>query len=205
MTIELNPINDAADAVKTIVDVWYTIKDRKDRETASIVADLLGLMEELRRTHSTIVKLVSPLRRIPDSKATFANDFVKVFDDFRDFIDARDFSTERTHCHKITQIKNRMKKRKPKFGKKQQWDELYNDLDQLHGADIDIIDNLFKPFIKRFNQAMVKIYQLVKNKDIKQAIVEKNKFLDTLESEYTKNKAMLENMTDVIGKLTAGL
>jgi hypothetical protein len=75
----LNPINAASSAIKSLVDVWNTVKDRKSSETASMLADLTSLLEELRKTHSTIVKLVSPLRRIPDTPASFADDFKKVF------------------------------------------------------------------------------------------------------------------------------
>ncbi len=201
----LNPINAASSAIKSLVDVWNTIKDRKDRETASMIADLTGLMEELRKTHSTIVKLVSPLRRIPDSPATFASDFKNVYFDFRDFYDAYDFGDERTHCHKIRQIQNRMLKRKPMFGTNQQWTQLYQDLGALSNADLDIIDHQFKPFMAWFDQTMNRINQLVDNNDINQARLEKKAFLGTLEPEYNRNKAMLEEMTDTIGRLTGGL
>jgi hypothetical protein len=201
----LNPINAASSAIKSLVDVWNTIKDRRDRETASMIADLTSLIEELRKTHSTIVKLVSPLRRIPDSPATFASDFENVYFDFRDFYDAYDFGDERTHCHKILQVQKRMRNRKPTFGTNQQWTQLYNDLGSLSTADLDIIDQQFKPFMAWFDQAMKRIHQLVDNKDINQAILEKKAFLGSLEPAYNRNKAMLEEMTDTIGRLTGGL
>jgi hypothetical protein len=201
----LNPLNVAAKATKSLVEVWNTFKDRKDRETASMIADLTDLMEELRKTHSTIVKLVSPLRRIPDSTSTFGDDFKNVYNDFRDFYDAYDFGNERTHCHKIRQIQNRMLKRKPLFGTNQQWTELYASLDALSNADLDIIDHQFKPFMSWFDQTMNRIHNLVDNNDITQAIAEKKTFLACLGQEYDKNKGMLEEMTDTVGKLTAGL
>lgn|SRR5262249_27662868 len=201
----LNPINGAASAVKSLVDVWNTIRDRKDCETASMIADLTGLMEELRKTHSTIVRLVSPLRRIPDSPASFAGDFKNVYFDFRDFYDAYDFGDERTHCHKIGQLQNRMQKRKPMFGSNQQWTDLYVGLATLSNADQDIIDYQFKPFMAWFDQNMNRINQLVDNNDINGAILEKKTFLDSLAPEYSQNKAMLDEMTDTIGHLTSGL
>ena len=201
----LNPLNVAASATRSLVDVWTTIRDRKDRETASMIADLTDLMEELRKTHSTIVKLVSPLRRIPDSPSTFGNDFRNVYNDFRDFYDAHDFGDERTHCHKIRQIQNRMLKRKPLFGSNQQWTELYASLGALSNADLDIIDHQFKPFMSWFDQTMNRINNLVDNNQIAQAIAEKKTFLASLGQEYDKNRAMLEEMTDTVGKLTAGL
>ena len=84
----LNPLNIAAEAIKKLVDVWTTLKDRKDRETTSIIADLTDLIEELRKTHSTIVKLVSPLRRIADDPMAFGNEFKKVYSQTSPVFDA---------------------------------------------------------------------------------------------------------------------
>lgn len=201
----LNPLNIAAEAIKKLVDVWVTIKDRKDRETTSMLADLTDLIEELRKTHSTIVKMISPLRRITNNPATFENDFKSVYDDFRDFYDAYDFGEERTRCHKIRQIQNRMLKRKPLFGANEQWDQLYTSLGALSYADFDIIDNQYKPFMASFDQTMIRIKQEVDNNNIPLAIAEKEAFLTNLGPEYDKNKRMLEEMTDTIGRLTAGL
>jgi hypothetical protein len=201
----LNPLNIAAEAGKKIIDVWVNIKDRKDRETTSMIADLTDLIEELRKTHSTIVKLVSPLRRIADNPNTFGNDFTAVYDDFRDFYDAYDFGNERTRCHKIRQIQNRMLKRKPLFGAADQWKQLHASLASLANADFDIIDNQYKPFMASFDQTMNRIKQSVDNNNIPLAIAEKAGFLASLGPEYDKNKKMLEEMTDDIGRLTAGL
>lgn len=201
----LNPLNIAAEAIKKLVDVWVTIKDRKDRETTSMLADLTDLIEELRKTHSTIVKMISPLRRITNNPATFENDFKSVYDDFRDFYDAYDFGEERTRCHKIRQIQNRMLKRKPLFGANEQWDQLHTSLGALSYADFDIIDNQYKPFMASFDQTMIRIKQEVDNNNIPLAIAEKEAFLTNLGPEYDKNKRMLEEMTDTIGRLTAGL
>jgi len=201
----LNPLNVAASAIKSLVDVWNSTKDRKDRETASMIADLTGLMDELRKTHVTIVKLIGPLRRIPDSQSTFANDFKNVYNDFRDFYDAYDFGDERTHCHKIRQIQNRMLKRKPMFGSHQQWTDLYASMDALSNADFDIIDNQFKPFMASLDQTLNRIHELVDSDDMAQAIAEKKMFLASLGPEYDKNKQMLEEMTNTVGQLTAGL
>jgi len=201
----LNPLNIAASAVKSLIDAWNTVKDRKDRETTSMIVDLTDLMEELRKTHFTIVKLVSPLRRIPDAPATFGSDFKSAYNDFRDFYDAYDFGDARTHCHKIRQIQNRMLRRQPLFGSDQQWTELYTSLGALSDADLDLIDYRYKPFMAWFNQTMNRIDALVDNHDIDQAMAERRTFLTGLGQEYDKNKALLEEMTDTVGKLTAGL
>jgi hypothetical protein len=201
----LNPLNIAAEAIKTLVDVWTTLKDRKDGETTSIIADLTDLIEELRKTHSTIVKLVSPLRRISDDPMAFGNEFKKVYNDFRDFHDAYDFGNERTRCHKIRQIQNRMLKRKPLFGADAQWNQLHASLGALSSADFDIIDNQYKPFMASFDKIMISINQHVANNDIPLAIAEKAAFLASLGPDYDKNKRMLEEMTDTVGTLTAGL
>lgn len=201
----LNPINVAVSAGKSIVDVIAALKDRQDRETTSISADLTDLMGELSKTHATIVKMVSPLRRIKDDPLTFGKDFQEVYFDFRDFYDAYDFGNERTHCHKIRQIQQRMLKRKPLFGSSKQWDELYKSLSWLGNSDMDIIEHQYKPFMDWFNGVMLKINEHVDKNDIPQAIADKRAFLAELGPEYDQNKAMLESMTDMVGTLTAGL
>jgi hypothetical protein len=52
---------------------------------------------------------------------------------------------------------------------------------------------------------MNRINNLVDNNQIAQAIAEKKTFLASLGQEYDKNRAMLEEMTDTVDKLTAGL
>jgi hypothetical protein len=201
----LNPINVAVEAGKNVVDVITGLKDRHDRETTSFTADLTDLIGELSKTHATIVKMISPLRRIKDDPATFGDDFRAVYNDFRDFYDAYDFSNERTHCHKIRQIQHRMLKRKPRFGSTQQWDDLYQSLSYLGNSDSDIIEDQYRPFMAWFDRVMKKIAEEVDRGDISQAITEKRAFLADLDPEYERNKAMLETMTNLVGKLTAGL
>ena len=201
----LNPINAASSAIKSLVDVWKLNRDRNDQLNSSAIADLTGLLEELRKTHSTIVKLVSPLRRIPDSPTTFAADFNNIYFDFRDFYDAYDFGNERTHCHKVNQIQNRLFRRKPIFGSEQQWAQLQQDLAALADADFDIIDSQFKPFMEWFNATMDTIKRYVDAGAIDQALQAKKAFLDDIGPEYGKNKGMLEEMTNSIGHLTSGL
>ena len=201
----LNPLNAAADTATKLVDLWLKLDDRKKRETASMIADLDDLLEQLRKTHSTIVKLVSPLRRIQDDPVTFKDDFTAVYNDFRDFYDAYDFLDERTHCHKITQVRGRIQKRKPRFGSDAEWNELDKTLDDLTNWDIGVIDDQFKPFMESFDATMNSIKRSVDTFDTAGAIVEKNAFLQGLGSEYDRNKAKLEQMTDAIGTLEAGL
>jgi hypothetical protein len=201
----LNPINMAVEIGKSLVGMVTSLKDREDREVTSIAADLQELIAELRRTHATIVKLVSPLRRIKDDPATFADEFRQVYFDFRDAYDAYDFGDERTHCHKIMHVQNRMMKRKPHFGSTQMWDELYRRLKTLSNADLDIIDHQFKPFMSWFDSAMQKINGLVDLDDIPQAIAEKRAFLAALGPEYNRNKFMLDEMNDLVAALTAAL
>jgi hypothetical protein len=201
----LNPLNIAAEAIKKLVDVWTTLKDRKDKETTSMLADLTGLMEELRKTHFTIVKLVSPLRRTSDDPTVFKKEFEGVYNDFRDFYDAKDFGDERTRCHKIRDIQKRMLKRIPLFGSDAQWNQLDRSLGALSTADFDIIDNQYKPFMASLNETMSSIKVHLDKNDIPLAIAEKTAFLSSLGPEYEKNKKMLEEMTDTVGTLTAGL
>jgi hypothetical protein len=201
----LSPINTAVTILKNLLDSRNSLQDRTDRENTSMAVDLIDLLSELSKTHAMIVKLVSPLRRISDNLQTFANDFIPVYNDFRDIYDALDFVHEHMRCGKIGQIHSRMRQRKPRFGSQAQWDGLNTILYELASSDAEIIDRQYRPFMKRFDKVMRRIEQHVKNNQIAEAIAEKNAFLNSLGPDYDQNKAMLEEMTDGVGKLIASL
>ncbi len=201
----LNPVNVTVTILEKLFAAWDKLQDRTGRENMGISVDLLDLLNELHITHETIVKLVSPLRRIRDNLQTFANDFTTVYNDFRDIYYAHDFVHVHTRCGKIAQIHSRIRKRRPHFGEQAQWDGLNTILYELSNSDTEIIERQYRPFMKRFDEVMRRIEQLVKNNQIAEAIAEKNAFLHSLDPDYDQNKAMLEKMTDKINKLTANL
>ena len=201
----LNPINAGAIALRPLVDSWSSLDNPARQEAAGIAADLTSLLEELRRTHSTIVKTVSPLRRLPDDAAVFPEKFKDVYDDFRDVYDAYDFSDERTRCHKIKQIQNRLQRRARCFGTDEQWMDLFGHLEILGEADMNLIERHYVPFMDRFNTAMKTIEDHLKSNRVAEAIVAKNEFLTSLDTEYDKTKLYLKEMTDTIGFLEAQL
>ena len=198
----LTPVNTAVSIVKSLVDEWRKMQDRQDSANKAIAADLMGLLEELRKTNSTIVKLVSPVRRIKDDPQTFAGEWQNVYADFRDAVDAYDFIEERMHCHKIGQIRFRMSKRKPRFGKDAQWQQFDRVLDELSDADLGIIDRHYKPFVADLDAAMRRIDGFVQSSDPAQAIAEKKILLADLDPGYDKTKALLAEMSDLIAQLT---
>ena len=198
----LTPVNTAVSIVKSLVDEWRTMHDRQDSANKAIAADLMGLLEELRKTNSTIVKLVSPVRRIKDDPLTFAGEWQNVYADFRDAVDAHDFIEERMHCHKIGQIRFRMGKRKPRFGKDAQWQQFDHALDELSNADLGIIERHYRPFVARLDAAMRGIDGYVQTNNPAQAIAEKKIFLADLDPGYAKTKALLTEMSDLIAQLT---
>src|SRR5438270_12142651 len=134
----LDPITKAIPSIKGLADAVDAKRAQDDQQAASITADLAALVEELRKTHAMIVKLVSPLRRIPNDPQTFAQGFSTVYYDFRDIYDAYDFQDERTHCHKIAQIGTRLAKWQPLFGTPTQCQQLRTCLAVLNNADLDI-------------------------------------------------------------------
>ncbi len=201
----LTPVNVAVGVLKSLIDQLNAAQDRKDRETTSVTADLVDLTTELRKTHVMIVKLVSPLRRLKDDAQTFGPEFKAVYDDFRDVYDAYDFGAERMRCHKVEQVKHRLQRRKLPFGSSAQWTQLFKTLDALGTADFDLIDQQYKPFMAHFNGAMQSIEGQVRSGKIGDAIAAKNSFLDSLGPEFDNNKALLEQMTDMVGTLTAKL
>jgi hypothetical protein len=198
----LTPVNTAVSIVKSLLDEWRKVQDRQDSANKAIAADLMGLLEELRKTNSTIVKLVSPVRRIKDDPQTFAGEWQNVYADFRDAVDAYDFIEERMHCHKIEQIRTRMSKRKPRFGNAAQWQQFDQILIALGSADFGIIDLHYKPFVANLDAAMRQIDGWVQANDPAQAIAAKQTLLADLAPGYDQTKALLTEMSDAIAQLT---
>lgn len=201
IAVHLRDVNDAAEVTRTLA----ARLSQGDLESESIRADFLRLMEELRRTHSTLVKAISPLRRIPDSEDTFEEDFRAVYYDFRDFYDAYDFWEERTHCHKIAQIMYRLERHDSPITQTDEWGQLREKLQVLSEADLDVIERYYRPFMERFNEIMVEIDRLVGNGEIAQAITLKQVFLSELDSQYAGIKEMLRVMTDTIAEIEQSL
>jgi hypothetical protein len=199
--LPLADLDGAAREVRTLVSKLT----QGDQESESIRADLLGLMEELRKTHSTIVKAISPLRRIADDPATFAAAFRSVYNDFRDFYDAYDFWEERTRCHKVANIRIRLERHNAAITQSSEWAELRQRLLALSGADIDVIEQYYRPFMQRFNDVMVEIDRLVRASEVVQAITLKQVFADGVASQYDGIKEMLKTMTATIGEIEASL
>lgn len=196
----LGKVDDAAGAVSTLVELMRLRKD-DDFVNARIVATLTELMVELRKTHSTIVKLISPFRRIEDSPKTFSRDFKAYYNDFRDFVDTYDFIDERTHCSNIAHIEERLLKTKSRLADTSEWQTLQSLLNHLTGMDLDIIEGHYVPFVRRLDAVMKSIYDLVDRGQLNDAIAKKRELLAVLEPEFEKTKAMLGKMNDTINTL----
>lgn len=201
----MDPINAGTQAVAPLVDSWNSFGNHDRQEVNSITVDLTALLEELRKTHSTIVKMVSPLRRIPSDSKVFPDEFNNVYNDFRDIYDAYDFTDERSHCHKIQKIRKRLERRQRPFGTVEQWNKLFKHLEFLGEMDDSLIERHYVPFLHRFNDEMNTIKDHLDNKRISEAIDAKNDFLASLKTDYDKTKAYLKDMTETIGQLTAEL
>lgn len=176
-----------------------------DLINASVVADLTALMEELRKTHSTIVRLISPLRRMDDNPATFAQDFKKYYDDFRDFYDSYDFINERTHCSKIRHIQARLQRHQAPLMGSATWQTLQVQLNVLADFDGDVIEQLYMPFMDRLNTAINEINARLAAGQVDEAVAHKRALLAVVEPEFDRTKAMLRQMNDTINELTAQL
>ncbi len=194
ITVHLNEMHDAAQVTQTIAATLA----QDDLESASIRATLLSLMEELRKTHSTMVKAISPLRRIKDDPDTFALDFGAIYNDFRDFYDAYDFFEQRTHCHKIREIHMRLEKHAAPITQTPDWGQLDQHLRILGEADFDVIEQHYVPFMQRYDNVMNEINHLITGGEIAQAITLKQVFLEDLAPQYDGIKAMLRKMTNTI-------
>jgi hypothetical protein len=201
IAIHLQDVNDAASAARTIA---MTLS-KGDLESETIRAELLGLIEELRKTHSTLVKAISPLRRVQNDPKTFENQFEVVYNDFRDFYDAYDFWEERTHCHKVRQIQHRLEKHQVAITQTPQWNQLRGYLNALSNADLDVIEYHYRPFMERFNQVMVEIDAHITKRELAQAIMLKQAFLTELTPQYDAIREVLRLMTETIGEIEVAL
>lgn len=201
ITIPLQNVNDAARVTREIVKTLTT----GGLENETVREDLLSLMEELRKTHSTLVKAISPLRRVPDTPGVFEPKFREVYNDFRDFYDAYDFWDARTHCHKVGQIQYRLQKSRAPITQTPQWIQLQGYLSALSNADMDVIEQHYRPFMQRFNEVMMDINRQITNGDVSGAIKLKQAFLDELSPQYEEIKKILSEMTETIAEIEDGL
>jgi hypothetical protein len=203
LNIELvvGKLDDAAQAVSDLL----RLQTQDDLVSASVAADLTALMEELRKTHSTIVKLVSPLRRIDDHPATFAQDFKKFYGDFRDFYDTQDFIDERTRCHKVAHIQFRLLRHNSPLVNSPEWAALQAQLSTLGTYDDDVITRHYIPFMQNLNMVIDNINGLVDLNQIDEAITLKRSLLNSLAPQFEKTKAMLQQMSSIINDLTSRL
>ena len=202
--IILGKIDDTASAVSAIVQLMG-LRTKDDLVNASITAVLTDLMVELRKTHSTIVKLISPFRKIEDNPGTFSKDFRAYYSDFRDFVDSHDFIDERTHCHRIAQIENRLLKYKSPLVDTAEWKTIQSQLNSLTSWDEDVIERQYVPFVRNLNGAMKGINELIDGRQLAEAMAKKRELLATLEPEFQKTKAMLVRMNDTINTLVSQL
>jgi soluble cytochrome b562 len=204
ITLGLDNVNDISKATNTFVELISSRKE-DDFVNTRIVGILTDLMVELRKTHSTIVKLISPFRRIQNNHKTFSRDFKAYYNDFRDFVDTNDFIDERTHCSKIQQIKEKLLKLKSPLYDTSEWQVLQSQLTYINNMDEDVIEYHYVPFVERLDDAMKSIYESVDNKKLSDAIAKKQALLAGLEPEYEKTKVMLSKMNNTINTLVVRL
>lgn len=202
--IMLGGVNNTASAVSALAELMRS-RTKDDLMNAGIIASLTELMEELRKTHATIVRLISPFRRIEEDSAEFSRDFKAYYSTFREFVDTHDFIDERTHCSKISQIKARLRMRGSSLEGTTEWQTLQSHLEDLTSFDTDIIEGHYVPFVKSLDSAMKSIYDLVDHGQIKDAIAKKRELLAVLQPEFEKTKEMLCTMNDTINTLVLRL
>jgi hypothetical protein len=199
IAIHLQSVNEAAQVVRAI----SASASVDDLDSTVIGAQLLTLMVELRKTHATLVALISPLRRVDDQATTFPQQFRIVYNDFRDAFDGYDFWEERTHCGRVARLAQRLEKRNSPIAYTPDWAQLRQALGILGNADMDIIEAHYVPFMQSFNRVMVEIDRLVGQGKIDEAITLKQVFLGELDPQYDAIKQMLKLMTNTIGEIEA--
>ncbi len=204
----LNPITAAVQAVKAVVELLSNSKDRQDSMNKERKKDLDDLLKELSKTHATIVDLVEPLRSIGNDPTTFAGRFEHVYNRFSASYHRKVFINERTHCRRIEEIRLSLENHKPLLGSQAQWDKwhaLNESLKKLGSFDEDIIEEKYKPFLDDIYKKMKEIKRDVDANHIPEAIAKKNAFLDSIDQEYNENKAKLDEMDSLVGRIRANL
>jgi hypothetical protein len=88
---------------------------------------------------------------------------------------------------------------------RKEWAELETGLKRFLRGEWDLIEELYEPFLDRFNDTMVQIDHLVTNKEVAQAIRLKQDFLNGLSSHYDDIQSMFDQMTDAIGEIQKSL
>jgi hypothetical protein len=195
----LDPLNVAAANLQH--DVLQI--DAKRVVLTGIKVELLALVSELRATHKSIVALANPLWQLSDNPATFADEFKRAYAGFRAQYDAFDFGDQRTHCSRIREIHSDLTTKRTQLNVPLDWGRVDGSLSALYTADLDIIEEQYRPFTRWLNDAMKIIHQFVVQGDVASAIRAKNALLNAMEPNFDDNKARLEDMNDLVTKLTA--
>jgi len=195
----LDPMNAASDAIRRVLAT-----DPGAAALAGVRAGLIALVKELRATHKAIVELVNPLWGVADDPTTFADDFRRVYAQFRGCYDALDFGDQRTHCSHLRAIHADLQHKRQSLTLPVTWDEVDAGLRYLYNADMDVIEQFYRPFTAWLNDAMKTIYQFMSQGDITAAIAAKRALLDALEPRYDEHKKKLEEMDDLIASLSIG-
>ncbi|MCS6846873.1 MAG: hypothetical protein RMN52_04065 [Anaerolineae bacterium] len=195
----LDPMNMASDAIRHTLGA-----NAGSLALVGVRAELIALVDELRATHKAIVELVNPLWSIADDPATFAAEFRRAYAHFRRRYDALDFGAQRTHCSRLRAIHQDLEHKRRSLDLPISWDQMDAGLRYLYNADMDVIEQYYRPFTAWLNDAMKTIYQFVNQEDIASAIAAKQALLNALEPRYDENKRKLEEMNDLIASLSAG-
>lgn len=165
---------------------------------------LRNLVEELRRTHKTLVDLLDPLWDIDDVPATFAAAFKPVYRQFRRFYNGNDLGNSRTHCHIIRSIRDDLHSARPRGGADEAaWAQMEGILAQLGNSDQDIIEARYRPFMRQVYEILGDIDALLNAQppDVAQAIQIKRALQDKLQDGFDATKAKFEEMNDTIDRL----
>ena len=172
----------------------------------SVAQDLAELMTELRKTHVTLVDKLNPLWDLKDSPAAFKTGFNKAFATYRQFYLSKDLGDERTHCHVLGEIGQRLAAQRPQGDANDAtWQQLENLLRQLTQYDTDVIEAHYRPFMESVFKTLSQIKILLDAGDASQAIKIKQALVAKLEQDFAKIKASFEAMGDLIGKLNTAI
>ena len=196
------PVDIAAGLVEQLVAQSQSL-------SKSVATDLAELMTELRRTHVTLVDKLNPLWDLKDTPAAFTKGFAKLFKTYRSFYLSKDLGDERTHCHVLGEIGQKLAAQRPHDVANDPndvtWSQLEGLLQQLTQYDTDVIEAHYRPFMDSVYKALSQINVLLAAGNMAQAIQIKQTLVTTLEKDFANVKARFEVMGDLIGKLNTAI
>jgi hypothetical protein len=175
---------------------------RQMDEGDEIVAGLRALLAELRKSHQVLVDVASNFRNTGAAPDTFRSNFELFRNEFKRYYDSQDWVHEDTSCGQIATMRDALLPRLENVLDKNTYDDLRAELGILGSADAAALV-LFKNFLDAMDTSVDEIWNDVHAGHLQQAIEKKLAFEATITPSFRRSKAMLQQMNQSVGHVSA--